>query len=290
MWYNENSGQNRPPPFSKGGNALHTVYLDVLLVIDLYMNYLLLRLTAGITHTRMKPFRGIAAALAGCLPVVLVFFPQASAWITVPVRIGGAVLVCGIAFGFRDGRALLGKMLAFLGVSMLTAGALLALSCTGWVPVIYAGGGWYPDLSLTQLLGMTIAVYLALTVIGRIRERHAGHDDRYQLRIRYGAHAAAVQGLADTGNSLTDFVTGLPVVICSRESLPGLVPEVFPCPGFRPLPFETAAGSGVVWVFRPDEALLCSEISGRCKRVDVLIGVSEQRMSNAVFHPKLLRD
>ena len=271
---------------TKGGRHIHTIYLDVLIVTDLYMNFLLLRLTARFTHTPLSTGRALAAAAAGCVTCLTVLRPPPG-WTMLPLQIAGAVLLCAAAFGVRPVRRLAVQVVWLFGMSMLLAGALLAMAAAGLTRVVYAGGRWYPDLSLVQLIGGTIAAYLALQLWDRIRQRGHAEDVPTQIVIQKDGRTVLLDGICDTGNVLTDLFTGLPVVVCPREALAEMLPDEMPAKGFRPLPFETVSGSGMLWAFRPDQIAVVQ--NGHTRRIDALVGVTDRPGRAAVFHPRLLR-
>lgn len=261
---------------------MRTIYLDVLFIFSFYMNYLLLRLTARLSHTHLKFSRALLGAGAGSCSSLLILAPQMPFLLSILCKMGTAFLICLTAFGRNHN--LLWQCFCFLGISCLMAGGLFALSFSG--RMCYANGIWYPDISLKVLIIGTISAYLLLSVIQRFQDRKP--DGSYFVSVRYGQHSIRLDGLADTGNTLTDFLTGQPVIICGKESLHEMLPETFPAKGFRPLPCTTVAGEGMLMVFRPDEVVIQSEKTGYTKQVDVLIGLSEQNHHQAIFNPKLL--
>ena len=271
---------------SQGGEWLRTIYLDVLLVFDLYMNFLLLRLTARLTHTRVRFWRVMAGAFAGSLESLLVLLPALPFWASLLCKLTGSAVMCGITFGIREIKRYLWEWIAFLGASSVIAGGLLALTGTG--RIYYANGCWYPVISLRMLVICTIAAYLILTGIAHIRTKTGAADGSFEVRIRYAGAILALEGLADTGNSLVDFCTGRRVIICSRQSLAPMLPERLPCKGFRPLPYRTVAGEGVLLVFHAEEVVLIDKRRGTHKPVDALIGIDETSHTQAIFHPALL--
>ena len=249
------------------------------------MSYMLLRLTARLTHTHLRFGRALLGASAGSLSSLLVLLPPMPFVLTLLCKLLTAVLLCLAAFGIRDRRLFVWHVICFLGLSCVLAGMLLALTATG--NVYYANGCWYPVISLRMLVLCTAAAYALLTLLSQIRQRTGAADGSYEVRIRYGTHTVCLDGLADTGNSLTDFFTGKPVIVCSQAALGDMIPPQ-PCKGFRPLPYSTAAGDGLLTVFTPDETVICSRRTGRVRAVDVLIGMDGQAHKQAIFHPRLL--
>ncbi len=93
--------------------------------------------------------------------------------------------------------------------------------------------------------------------------------------VRCGPHHIALTALIDSGNLLRDTLTGLPVVVISRraaERLGRCPPEGTLLPGMRLMPIRTAAGRGLMPLFRPDT--VCLNLAGAWQRADCLIGVS----------------
>ncbi|MCR4644354.1 MAG: sigma-E processing peptidase SpoIIGA [Oscillospiraceae bacterium] len=265
---------------------MHIIYADVLLVTSLFMDYILLQLTAGLTHTRLSFSRALLGAAVGSAASLLILLPPMPLLLSLLCKIGSSTLLCIAAFGCKDGQRLFWHCLSFLGMSCMTAGILLALSLMG-ARIWYANGSWYPDISLRQLVLFTVIAYLLLTVIQRLRDRTTAADGSYHVTIRKGDAVIVLDGMADTGNSLTDFYTGKPVIICGRAQLSPLLPKELPPEKYRPLPCSTVAGDGVVLCFAPDEVLISTD---RIKKpVDVLIGFTEHDTKQAVFNPKLLR-
>lgn len=259
---------------------MQIIYLDVLLIFNLYMNYLLLSLTARITHIRLVFWRGLFGAGIGSLASLCLFLPELPFLLSGMMKTILAVLICLSAFGRKR---LFRNCLAFFGISFLVSGALYALSVCTQIPAVQHNGCFYFDISLSYLIGFTVAAYFLLSVIQFLYDRNQISDQAYQITVRYRKHSVSLEGLADTGNSLTDFYTGKPVIICDGSLLSEMQPE-----HSHILPYLTIAGSGTLEVFQPDEIMI-SHAYGTVKTVDALIGIGSQENGKAIFNPKLIR-
>ncbi len=260
---------------------MQVIYLDILLIFNLYMNYLLLSMTARMTHTRLVFWRGLLGAGAGSLSSLLLFLPQLPMLFLTGCRLLTALLICLAAFGRNR---LLRNSLCFFGVSFLTAGGLFALSACSEIAGMHQNGCYYFDISLPQLAAFTIITYFILSVIQFFYDKNKFSDQAYQISVRYRQQTASLEGLADTGNSLTDFYTGKPVIICDKILLGDMArPE-----HSHMIPYLTVAGSGILEVFQPDEVCILPE-HGTAKAVDALIGIGTQENGKAIFNPKLMR-
>ncbi|MDE6004242.1 MAG: sigma-E processing peptidase SpoIIGA [Oscillospiraceae bacterium] len=259
---------------------MQVIYLDILLIFNLYMNYLLLSFTARITHQRLVFWRALLSAILGSFSALIIILPELPVIISIAYKIITAMIICLLAFGKNN---LFWSCLSFLGMSFLTAGAFIAVSMIGYTKIIKNNAFCYLDISLLQLVIFTIIAYIILHIVQYIHDRSHKINGIYDIIIRYGNDTAKLTGLADTGNALVDFYTGKPVIICDRN----LLGEMAKPKHSHPVPYMTVAGSGMLEVFQPDEILILSE-QGKSKSVDALIGIGEQENKKAIFNPKLL--
>ncbi|MBQ7012772.1 MAG: sigma-E processing peptidase SpoIIGA [Oscillospiraceae bacterium] len=268
---------------------MQTIYLDVLLVCQLYVHYILLRITAGMTHSRLRTGRCLLGAACGSLSTLMIFLPPLPTVLSVLCKLLCAVLLCALTFGWHDPRRLLWNSISLFGSSFALAGILLALSLCSGIRVVEANACWYLDVSLLHLVLFTIVAYLLLRTVQHLRDRSHAAEGGYRICIRYRSCTAQLEGLADTGNVLTDYFTGCPVIVCDRALLGAMLPADDTCPqGCRLLPYTTVSGSSLLPVFRPDEVVIRSERDGRTRCVDALIGAGTSPTKKAIFHPRLL--
>ncbi len=260
---------------------MQVIYLDVLLIFNLYMNYLLLSLTARLTHTKLTFWRGLLGAGIGSLSSLLIFLPELPVVLSGMLKFAGAFLICLTAYGKKR---IFRNCISFFGISFLTAGGIYAVSVCSEVTGISRNGCYYFDISLLHLIGFTVIAYILLSVMQFLYDRNQISENHYQVEVRYHQQTVSLEGLADTGNALTDFYTGKPVIICDRVLLGTIAkPE-----HSHIVPYLTVAGSGTLEVFQPDEIIISPE-HGTAKTVDALIGIGTQENGKAIFNPKLIR-
>ncbi len=270
---------------------MHTIYIDVLIILNLYVNWLLLRSTARLTHTRLTGLRCILSAFAGSLASLTILLPEMPAVLSILLKLLTAMLPVGAAFGIKKLQRFIRCLAVFICVSFVFAGFMLAL-CTfsDTDLLIWSGSCIYLHFSLTALILCTSAAYFLLKVFSYIRMKFFHSDESYEVTVRLGVHTAKQKGLADTGNSLTDCFTGKAVVIFGKNALSSIpninTPEKLP--GYRLLPYTTVSGDGLLPVFRPDEVIIKSISQGKTISADALAGIAEEQNS-AIFSPNLLR-
>lgn len=265
-----------------------TIYLDVLLLSNLWADYALLRTAAALTHTPLKPLRCLLAALMGAVSALTVFLPEIPLPFLILGRILLAVLLCGIAFGFRNPRVLLWQTGVFFGSSLLFCGAVWALAAlktpSGWYlrnTVIYA------DISLLTLLLGTAAA----AAIAAFQERRAAakRHRTYRLHLRLGGMDFILPALSDSGNTLRDAFSGRPVVICGMDALRQWLLQYSDAEkaaasarGFRMLPVKTVTGERLLPAFLPEYAALLSTDGKMEQQLDILLALTDQTNTPAV--------
>ena len=78
-----------------------TIYLDVLLLQSLYVNYFLLRAAAKLTHTPLHWIRCGLAAAGSSLFSLLILLPPLPAWFQLVCKLLAAALSVTMAFGLH---------------------------------------------------------------------------------------------------------------------------------------------------------------------------------------------
>lgn len=266
-----------------------TIYLDVLLLSNLWADYALLRTAAALTHTPLRTWRGIAAAALGAASALTILLPALPLPVCLAGRLLLAMLICGIAFGFRPLRQLLRTASAFLGISVVFCGAVFLLAMlrtpVGWYlhnSVIYA------DISLLTLLaGTTLAAGISVL---RTRRAQAIPHRAYRLHLRLGAQDFLLPALADTGNTLRDGFSGRPVIVCGTEHLSAWLRQFADaetaaqsCRGFRMIPVRTVAGTRLLPAFLPDHAAVVRPGQMSERPVDALLAITDEQGAPAVI-------
>ncbi len=270
---------------------MQTIYIDVLLVLNIYVNFFLLRITAGITHSPLRTGRCIFSSVYGSLFSLTILLPELCTPLTISIKFAAAASIVAMAFGINSRKRLLINTLSFFAANFILAGTVYAVySLLSPEFIHFNNANFYIDFSLMILIITTAALYAAVRIIRIHTDKTC--DGTYLVCIRCGRNVISLTGLADTGNALVDWFTGSPVIICTAESFTQLTGKKLTCEklprGFRLLPCSAVSGNGLIPVFRPDEVLITCCENGERKQVDAVIGFGECG-GKAIFNPKLLK-
>ena len=244
------------------------VYLDTIFLLNSAADAAALYAAARLSGLPVSGRRLAAAALLGGTYGALCALPGWGALASFPAQACAAAALVRLAFGRREGflrRVLLFYLLSCSLAGALVAGARLlrergaALAGLDWRIFFMAGGG----------------CFLLLSVVFRGGARHTAAGQLRQCRICRRGREAELTALLDTGCTLTDGLSGAPVLTVHWAALEPLwTPEehsVLSCleregaarclerlgGGFRLLPYRAVGvRSGLLLCFKADWAEL----------------------------------
>ena len=103
------------------------IYLDVLLLINLLVNYFLLLSVEHFTAFHVRRLRLLAGAAVGSLSSFLILLPALPDFLLFIIKLLLSGLITAVAFGIPSAKGYLKAVFAFWGFSFLFGGAMLAL-------------------------------------------------------------------------------------------------------------------------------------------------------------------
>ena len=191
------------------------VYWDLAALVNGAADYLLLLSAARLAGRTVPRLRLLGAAAFGAAYAVLRLVLPCSPWLNAAAFIGMALLA------FRGtGRALKLGLLTLLLSCALGGGVLLLGQCCGTLERV-ARGVIFAQLPWGVLLGAMGVTYLLLSTVFRGGARHDG-GELLRVRLTRGGKTVTLRLLHDSGNLLTDPLTGESVPVIGQSALRAL--------------------------------------------------------------------
>lgn len=239
-----------------------TVYADILVIVNLYIDFFLLWCVKKALRLMVKNRRLALGALTGAACSLLALIPGSPAFLSLALSLLSAAAVTAAAFAPMQARVFCRAALCFWAFTFLLAGFFLFL-LRFFAPsnVAVLGNVVYFDLSPGLLFLFTCGAYLLFVLVKRLFPQRSSALRCQWLVIEHGGKKLRLYAKADSGNALREPFSGLPVIICQAERLKGAVPEPVlefletgePSGGeLRLVPFESMGGTGVLPAFRPE--------------------------------------
>lgn len=268
------------------------VYVDVLIVLNLYINYFLIRAALLIMRRNKPKRRCVLAALIGAFGSLVILLPELPFVVIVLEKILLGALIVFALLGKQSPADFAIHLLFFLVISFMFAGVMLALwTFAAPIGMVYSNGTPYFNIPIAAIAAFTAAAYLLVRLIRYIADKRIHCDKISVVRISLRNCEIELRGLSDTGNGLCDIFSGKPVVICRFEKIAPLIPENVknyfdgkPAESLRVIPCRTIASQTLVPIFK-------ANISIDGKDADGFVGVTKNPLGedvDCIFNPKII--
>lgn len=266
------------------------IYADVLVLLNLYVNYFLLLATEKICKTPLKFWRRLLGAAVGALGALYILLPQGNAALSAAVKLLISLLIVAAAFGFGSAKRFLRSTAVFYAATFAFAGVMMALWFTFKPSGMAVNNSVvYFNVSPMLLVVSTVVCYAAVALIRRLSGRKNRSDDViHTLEITHGNTSVSINALLDTGHSLHDLFSDRPVIVVDMYVIKSLLPSsCVPAlataseppdslkGNYYLVPYSVVSGGGIMPAFKPDKVL----IDGRAELQNVLIGASTTPIS-----------
>ena len=280
-----------------------TIYIDTLFVLNTIINYLLLLAAARIADRPVCRRRLLLGAALGGIYAVLVFLPPLRFLAGLTGKALAGLLMALCAAGGQPWKRFWRYTLVFVGVSFALGGCVLALGLLTGQRQLQSGVPVLPISLPTLLLGAG-GCYLLLTLVFRRAARHGGMArDIVAAQINWDGREVELPALCDTGNTLSDPLTGAPVMVAdyerARPVLPGeaallmdrsllkqperflpLLYELGLSGRFRLIPYQAVGvDCAFLLAFRPDSVCI-----GGKRQKGLLVALSPTRLSDGAAY------
>ncbi len=251
------------------------VYVDVLVILNLFINYFLLLATEFLTKESAKRWRLFLGALLGGFYSLQVFLPEMGTVLNILSRALAGALITFVSFGFKTCKRFLKLYAVFLSMTFVFAGAMIAL----WI--IFKPNGMflnnstvYFGVSLPVLIISTAVCYVSVRLITKFLLRNKPQQMIFDFTIEVENKKLSGRAMLDTGNTLSESFSGYPAVICTYDFLKDILPESGEeffkgdvtkldeikddiwKKKIRLVSFSTVSDRGVMPSFRPDKLVL----------------------------------
>ncbi len=269
------------------------IYADVLIILNLYINYFLIRASSLAMRRKTPPLRCLLAAGIGAAASLVILLPALPFFVVAFIKAVLGVIIVFTAFGKLKPVDFLICCLCFLVISFMFAGLMAAL----WFffapfGMFYRNGAAYFNIPAGFMVIFTAVAYGMVRLIRYFSDRLP--PENAKVIIVSGEKSVALIGIPDTGNGLCDMFSRKPVVICSENKIMEILPENIKSylsgnshnlEGIRLAVCRTISSETLIPLFNADSIT----ING--KNADAVVGVCKNSLGNGadcVFNPKLI--
>ena len=268
---------------------MQVIYVDVLFLMNFSSDFLILSLTSRLLRRDCAKIRlFLAAALGGIYAILAtLFLSGVIASVATAIALGLMVL---LSFGYGNAPRYLRTVLSVWLLATLFGG----ITTLVWSKLReYLG-----ENPVRADTGAKLVFFLLLSVLGYLLVRLAarlsgvGHDGSVRVRISLGDSRRNCELLLDNACFLREPLTGKAVIILSRQSALGLLPDAVVSAKeeetptlhgeqrrrYYPIICKTVGGRRLLHGYRPDRVELLS--SGKRRELSVLVAVGDAAVTD----------
>ncbi len=282
------------------------IYLDVLILINLYVTYFQILAVSVFTHRKSVWYRKLSAAGIGAVASLSIFIPQEMVLTLTLLKIFLCALIAFVAFGYTGFRAYAVSVLFLMLVSFVFSGLMLCV----WLfaapmKMLFINGTVYFGIDTMTIILSTCAAYGVVRIIRYILDKNGKTDGKYTVIIKNNGRECRLSALADSGNGMVDCFSGLPVIVCRRDMCADVSPPAIEMiennsdiseigtqmiKGVRIMPFSTVGKGGLICMFKAESVVIDDETNEEKYPVNALIGIviGGRQEYEAIFNPKIL--
>lgn len=202
-----------------------TVYLDIVLIENILMNYIILFATGFIQRIQMKQTRILISSIFGGIYAILTYLSIIPIYSSFFMKILLSIIMIYIAFNPQNIKKMLKSICLFYLTSFVMGGCALALlyivDPTG---IVFKNGvlvGTYP-MKITIIAG--IVGFIIIQIAFRINKKQLKKQDMFaKLEICINKRKVVLKAYIDSGNMLKEPITKVPVIIVEKSKIESLL-------------------------------------------------------------------
>ena len=204
-----------------------TIYIDIVLIENLVMNYIILLATGMIIKTRIKHLRLCAGSLIGAIYTVMTYVITIKMYSNFFFKILLSVIMIYVAFNPQNVKNMCKTLVVFYLTSFVFGGAAFALIyIIKPQDILIKNGRFLGTYPLKTIILSTIVAFLIIIVTFKIVKSKITKKDIYKnIKIEIDEKSINLKAMIDTGNMLKDPITGSPVIIVEKSILYNILPR-----------------------------------------------------------------
>jgi len=204
-----------------------TIYLDLILLENIIMNYIIILATGMICRVNIKYIRVFLSSLLGAIYAIITYIVKLQLYNNQITKIVVSVCMVYIAFNCSNIKIMLKQLVIFYLTSFCFGGAAYYLLYNLSPNLIKTINGYffgiYP-IKIAILCGI-LGFFIINISFKIIKNKLNKKDMLYNIEIFYKENKANIKVMLDTGNLLKDPITNIPVLIVESKKLKSIISE-----------------------------------------------------------------
>ena len=204
-----------------------TVYLDVIFLENILMNYIIIFATGVVLKVECKRLQIFAASIVGAVYTVVMYLNIIPIYSNFLMKIVLSVVIMYVSFRPKTVKNLVKDLVIFYLVSFVFGGCVFALMYFLQPQMAQMKNGVFVGAYPLKvaLIGGLVAFIILQVSFKLVKTKLSKKDMIYEIEVFINGKSTKIKALLDTGNLLKDPITGFPVIVIECRSLKTVLPE-----------------------------------------------------------------
>ena len=204
-----------------------TIYIDIIIVENLIMNYIILYATGIISKSKISHLHVFLASLIGAIYAVAEYIIKLNIYSNFVVKIILSVIIIFVAFQPKNVKNMCRQLVLFY-VTTFTFGGVATYLIYVLKPQniiikngIYVGSYILKVIFLAAILGSVIIIVSFKIIKNKINK----NDMFCKIKLKLNGKEIVLNTMVDTGNMLKEPISGIPVIVVEHTKLYNVIPK-----------------------------------------------------------------
>lgn len=258
------------------------IYLDLLLGLNFYLDFLILMATSVVLKRGIKLKKIFLGALVGTLSMLILFFSLNQIELFL-FKIGLGIFMNLVTFGYKNRRYLLSNFSYFFMIGVILGGFIYYLNLEfryTSLGMILVDRGF--NLNIVFILGLTPLILFMYIKQAKILKKEFNLHYGVKILLKSGLEYN-LTGFLDTGNKLVDPITNKPIILLEKGIIDINEENIMY------VPFNSLNNHNLIKCLKPKEVWINDK-----KYFNYLVGISDKKFNlngvECILNSKLMED
>lgn len=204
-----------------------TIYIDIIIVENLIMNYIILYATGIISKDKISYTRIFFASLIGAVYAVTEYILKLNIYSNILIKIILSIIIVYVAFYPQNVKKMYKQLVMFYVTTFTFGGVATYLIYVLKPQNIIIKNGMYVGTYVLKVifLGAIVGTAILFVAFKLAKNKITKKDMICKIKIKINGKEKVLDAMVDTGNMLKEPITGTPVAVVERTSLYDLLPK-----------------------------------------------------------------
>lgn len=204
-----------------------TIYIDIIIVENLIMNYIILYATGLISKNKIYYLRILLASFIGAIYVAVQYISKLNIYSNMFIKTILSIIIVFIAFNPQNIKKMWKQLILFYLTTFTFGGVATYLIYVLKPQDIIIKNGMYVGTYVLKVIfiGALLGAIILIVAFKFSKNKITKNDMICKVKIKLNGKEIILNTMIDTGNMLKEPITGNPVIVVERTVLYDLIPK-----------------------------------------------------------------